>query len=68
MTEKENTSKMVGYDGAEVFLGFPKGTIYSMVCKKQIPHYRVGPRHVLFCIDELKGWLKQHRVSAEGTK
>lgn len=68
MKAKENKSTMIGYADVKALLGCPIGTIYSMVSKKKIPHYRMGPRHVLFNAHEVNSWLNQHKVSEGGGK
>ncbi len=52
----------VGYVGAAKFTGINRGTLYALVSRKQIPHVRIGGRHVLFSIEELKSWINRHRV------
>jgi excisionase family DNA binding protein len=52
----------VGYAGAEEITGVTKGTLYGLVAQKRIPHIRLGKRHVLFSVKELRDWLDLHRV------
>ena len=54
-------SKMMGYAEAAEFLGVPKGTLYSLVSRGRIPHYRIGPRFVRFRQEELEQWLHELR-------
>lgn len=68
MKAKEHKSTMIGYSGVRALLGCPIGTIYSLVSKKKIPHYRMGPRHVLFNTQEVNSWLDQHKVTVGGGK
>lgn len=56
------STRHVGYAGAEELTGIKRGTLYSLVCLKKIPHLRVGRRHVLFNVEELLQWLESHRV------
>jgi len=58
----ENTEN-VGYAGAKVITGINVGTLYSLVNQKKIPHFRIGKRHVLFPVKELRAWLERHRVA-----
>ncbi|MGK5087851.1 helix-turn-helix domain-containing protein [Bdellovibrionota bacterium FG-2] len=58
----ENTEH-VGYSGAAKITGMPVGTIYAKVSRKEIPHFRLGGRHVLFSVAELHAWLEGHRVT-----
>lgn len=43
-------------------IGFPLGTLYSMVKKKQIPHVRLGRRLVRFRRNEIERWLQSRSV------
>ena len=60
--------KHVGYKGAQEILGMPLGTLYGMVSRSEIPHIRLGRRHVLFDVEELMAWLKAHRVSPKSAR
>lgn len=53
----------VGYAGAEALTGIKRGTLYSLVSLKKIPHIRIGRKHVLFNVAELRQWLEKHRVA-----
>ena len=56
------------YDAAAKHTGIKLSTLYALVHQKRVPHYRYGPRFVLFDLDELDAWILQHRVAdAEGT-
>ncbi len=55
-------TKHVGYAGAEELTGIKRGTLYSLVNQKTIPHLRLGRRHVLFPVEELLACLESHRV------
>ncbi len=48
-------------DQAARFLGLKKGTVYNMVSRKVIPHYKVGSR-VLFTQAKLKVWFESAAV------
>lgn len=61
-----SNEEMVTYDGAARIVGVKKPTLYSMVSKKQIPHYRLGRRLVAFSVAELRSWLEQRRVASRG--
>jgi excisionase family DNA binding protein len=50
------------YDGAAALTGLKVPTLQSMVCRRQIPHYRLGKRLVIFSKAELMAWMSQHRV------
>jgi excisionase family DNA binding protein len=51
------------YKEAAKHIGAAVGTLYAMVSENRIPHYRIGPRHVVFDSEELDRWLEQHKVS-----
>lgn len=52
------------YDGAANLTGLKIPTLQSMVCRKQIPHYRLGKRLVVFSKAELTAWMDARRVPA----
>jgi excisionase family DNA binding protein len=56
-----SSKSMVGYAGASSVTGLPKGTLRRMVHEGTIPHYRIGPRTVLFSTPELEEWLCEMR-------
>jgi excisionase family DNA binding protein len=51
------------YKEAAIILKLPVSTLYSLVRRKQIPHFRLGPRTVRFSRREIAGWLAQSRVA-----
>jgi excisionase family DNA binding protein len=57
-----NTTEHVGYLAASKILGVPTGTLYSLVSRRAIPHIRIGKRHVLFNVVDLRQWLDEHKV------
>jgi excisionase family DNA binding protein len=56
-----------GYSLAEEVTGLSRGTLYSMVCRKQIPHTRLGGRLVRFSKKELREWMLAKAVSVTST-
>jgi excisionase family DNA binding protein len=52
----------VRYKEAATHTGIPQGTLRAMVCTKTIPHIRIGPRMVLFDIEQLDRWLAERTV------
>lgn len=50
------------YTGAAVVTGLSVNTLQSMVCRRQIPHFRLGKRLVVFSRKELEDWLERRRV------
>lgn len=64
MKERINSeSEFGGYDLAELETGLARGTIYSKVCRKQIPHIRLGNRLIRFNRKQLQEWMGAHQVS-----
>ncbi len=43
-------------------LGIKKATMYSLVCRKEIPHLRISGRMVRFHPEELKAWVEARSV------
>ena len=60
--KQDTTRTILTYDGAAELLGLPKGTVYAMVCRKEIPHFRLGTRNVRFSDIELLEWLQNRHV------
>ena len=56
---------LLNYDQAAALLNVAKGTLYSKVCRKEIPHRRLSPRLVRFDAEELRAWIAAHAVKAE---
>jgi excisionase family DNA binding protein len=56
--------EMMSYDEASEFLGILKNTLYCMVSRQQIPHFRLGPRFVRFRRCELEEWLDARAVKS----
>ncbi len=48
-------------DKAARFLGLKKGTIYNMVSRREIAHYKLGNR-VFFKKSDLEEWFESKRV------
>lgn len=55
--------KFVRYKAAQQITGLALPTLYSKVSRREIPHYRVGPRLVVFDEAELIAWLTRERVA-----
>ena len=58
-------SKYWDYKTVEAQLGIKIGTLYSMVSQNQIPHIRLGKRHVMFDAQELIEWLEKHKIQVK---
>jgi excisionase family DNA binding protein len=58
---------LMSYTDAAHFLGLKKGTLYTLVCRHQIPHIRLGggtSRKVKFDPAELRALVESSRVPA----
>ena len=48
-------------DQAARFLGLKKGTVYNMISRKALPHYKIG-RRVLFRQAKLEAWFESRSI------
>jgi excisionase family DNA binding protein len=53
-----------GYAEASEVTGLRKETLYALVLNQRIPHYRIGPRTIVFEHTELLEWMTERRVNA----
>ncbi len=60
--KQDTTSTILTYDGAAELLGLPKGTVYAMVSRKELPHFRLGARNVRFSSVALLEWLQSRHI------
>lgn len=58
----EPKSKFQSYKQASEYWGIPIGTLSAWVCKKLIPHHRLGRRMVRFDTKILQEWMAEHKV------
>lgn len=58
--------KYASYKETHDLTGIATGTLYSLVSRKEIPHIRLGKRHVLFPVQELLEWCEKHKVKGTG--
>ncbi|WP_170230023.1 helix-turn-helix transcriptional regulator [Polyangium fumosum] len=56
---------MLDYAGAAELTGLARGTLRSMVARRQIPHIRLGARLVRFQRKDLERWLRQRLVPSK---
>jgi excisionase family DNA binding protein len=56
-------SKLLTYAEVAERIGVPIGTVYSMVCRRQIPHVRLGPRTVRFSPEAVEAWIAGRHVA-----
>lgn len=67
MTE-QNNDQLLNVEEASRLLNLSTATIYSKICKKEIPFNKKGKR-IYFCKQELMKWIKSGRVKTyEETK
>lgn len=66
MHDKSSDDDKGGYEVAERVTGLERSTLYSKVHHKEIPHYRIGKRLVVFSAEELRVWMEQRRVATKG--
>jgi len=53
-----------GYELAEELTGIRRSTLYGMVCRRQIPHFKLAPRVIRFRRADLEKWLESCFVEA----
>lgn len=53
---------LIDYASAERITGIRRGTLASMVSRRQLPHVRLGTRIVRFDPAELRQWIAARRV------
>jgi len=58
--------ELLNYEEAAEFLGVQRGTLYSWVSLRRVPHVRFSGRCVRFDKAELGVWVEARRVSATG--
>lgn len=61
----EQHDEKLRYGGASALTGLGIPTLQSMVCRRQIPHYRLGKRLVVFSKVELAAWMAARRVASK---
>ncbi len=63
MSSNEEKAELIGYPELAQLTGLPKGTLYSLVHRRQIPHIRLGPRLVRFRRTDVAAWMAQGSVT-----
>ena len=53
------------YPAAAKMIGVSQDLLRKMVQAHTVPHYRIGPRTVVFSESELRAWLKARHVPVE---
>jgi excisionase family DNA binding protein len=56
--------ELMTYAEAAVLLNVPKGTLYTWVFEKRVPHIRLGKRMVRFSRLQIAKWLQANNVPA----
>ena len=56
---------LMTYEETAALLGVPKGTLYSWVFERRVPHVRLGPRLVRFSRKALAEWVAERTVVPE---
>ena len=54
--------KYLNYQEASDYLSIKRSTLYSMVCRRQIPFFRVQGRMVRFRVEHLEEWMSHKLV------
>lgn len=58
-------SSILNYKQAAEVLSIPLGSLYALVSRGDIPHYRYGKRWVRFSEEELLEWVNTKKVCAK---
>jgi len=56
--------EMLTYVGLARMTGIRRGTLYSMVCRGEIPHFRLAPRILRFRASEIAEWMASRHQAA----
>jgi excisionase family DNA binding protein len=62
--ESIDVDRMLTYTQAAEHTGIALGTLYAMVARREIPHFRLGRRIVRFSTRDLHVWMRHRRVPA----
>jgi excisionase family DNA binding protein len=57
--------KMLTYQEVAARLSLPKGTIYSMVSRHELPFTRLGKKIVRFDEERLEAWIRERCVEPD---
>lgn len=63
--ETAESDDMLTYKEAAKLVGLKLATLYSKVSRREIPHFRLSDRLVVFSRRELKSWLASRRVEVQ---
>ncbi|PKN01901.1 MAG: DNA-binding protein [Elusimicrobia bacterium HGW-Elusimicrobia-1] len=56
--------KLLKVAEAAEYLGTTEGTLYVWVCRKRIPHIKMG-RKLMFDVSDLEKWIASQKIPAE---
>ena len=57
--------KLLTYEEVATITSLPLGTLYSMVHRKELPHYRLSSKTVRFSEEEIRKWIEDGYVPAQ---
>jgi excisionase family DNA binding protein len=66
--DRNTADTMLRYSDAAQMLGIPTSTLQSMVCRKEVPHVRLGRRLVVFSRRALEAWMLSRTVAVKGVQ
>mgnify|MGYP000650109107 CR=1 FL=1 len=61
------TRQLLTYRETSERLGIALGTLYCLVCRRRIPHVRLGERTVRFRVEDLDAWIAAGVVPQSGS-
>ena len=60
-TEQDNSDLYMGIEEASALVSLSKNTVYGMVSRREIPHYKRGKK-LYFLKEELQNWIGSEKV------
>jgi excisionase family DNA binding protein len=60
-TEQDNSNLYMGIEEASALVSLSKNTVYGMVSRREIPHYKRGKK-LYFLKEELQNWIGSEKV------
>jgi excisionase family DNA binding protein len=60
-TEQDTSNLYIGIEEASTLVSLSKNTVYGMVSRREIPHYKRGKK-LYFLKDELEKWIGSKKV------
>ena len=65
LPEAPKKRKLLTYEEVATITSLPLGTLYSMVHRKELPHYRLSSKTVRFSEEEIHKWIEGGYVPAQ---